>query len=93
MSTRIIAILLTALVMLLSQPASIFCADTWQIDTPVLIDLYAVWGTSDKDLYVGGADNTLLYSDGELMDTGIADKQQHSHNRYYVCVGDSIRSM
>ena len=65
MSTRIIAILLTALVMLLSQPASIFCADTWQIDTPVLIDLYAVWGTSDKDLYVGGADNTLLYFDGE----------------------------
>jgi len=65
MRTRSLTLHIIALFMLLSVPDSIFCAESWQIETPSLNDLYAVWGTSDKDIYVGGAGNTLLYCGGE----------------------------
>jgi hypothetical protein len=56
--------ILTALFFLVYLPISGSCADTWNTDNPVTQDLNAIWGSTDEDIYVAGASNTLLHFDG-----------------------------
>lgn len=52
------------MIILLAVPAPIWSLEQWQILTPADLDLYALWGSTDDDIYAAGQGNTLLYFDG-----------------------------
>ncbi|HVN71431.1 MAG TPA: Ig-like domain-containing protein [Desulfomonilia bacterium] len=52
------------IILVCSLPIIIAHADTWQTVAPTSNNIYALWGTSDNDIYAAGANGTLLHNDG-----------------------------
>jgi hypothetical protein len=55
---------LTALFLILLSPCFGYCEDDWQATTLVEHNLNAIWGSTDDDIYVAGANGTFLNYDG-----------------------------
>jgi hypothetical protein len=59
--------MITAFILSLLLSDSVSYADSWQqasLPSSVTLDLYAVWGSSDGDIYAAGENGTLLHYDG-----------------------------
>ncbi len=65
MRTHTLYFVITTFILSLLLYSSLSYADSWQkASLPVSQDLYAVWGSSDSDIYVAGAVGTLIHFDG-----------------------------
>src|SRR5208337_1232635 len=65
--THILYFMITAFILSLLLSNSVSYADSWQqasLPSSVTQDLYAVWGSSDGDIYAAGESGTLIYWDG-----------------------------
>ena len=72
MRTHVLSFMITAFILSLLLSNSVSYADSWQqapLPPSVTQDLYAVWGSSDGDIYAAGESGMLIHWDGSTWQT------------------------